>query len=64
MLVIIREKASTEILKKVSEDLDGYVKVVVDLRRKTFLPAAHCMLTAKNFCWNTGARRLICGAGV
>ncbi|MDP2906168.1 MAG: DUF5674 family protein [Candidatus Omnitrophota bacterium] len=34
MLLIIREKASEEILKKVAEDLKGYIKVVVDIRRK------------------------------
>lgn len=34
MLLIIREKASEEILKKIAEDFDGYVKVVVDVRRK------------------------------
>lgn len=34
MLLIIREKANEEILKKIAEDLDGYVKVVVDVKRK------------------------------
>ncbi len=34
MLLIIKQKASEEILKKVAEDLDGYVKVVVDIHRK------------------------------
>ncbi len=34
MLLIIRQKANKEILKKVAEDLNGYVKVVVDIRRK------------------------------
>jgi hypothetical protein len=34
MLLIVREKASAEILQKVAEDLDRYVKVVVDVRRK------------------------------
>lgn len=32
--MIIREKANEETLKKIAEDLDGYVKVVVDLKRK------------------------------
>ena len=32
--MIIRKKAEEDILKKVAEDLDGYVKVVVDLQRK------------------------------
>ena len=34
MPLIIREKANEEILKKVADDLDGYVKVVVDVKRK------------------------------
>ncbi|MGA2774476.1 MAG: DUF5674 family protein [Candidatus Omnitrophota bacterium] len=34
MLLIIREKASEEIISKVAEDLKGYIKVVVDVRRK------------------------------
>ena len=34
MLLIIREKASEEILSSVAEDLKGYIKVVVDVRRK------------------------------
>lgn len=34
MLLIIRQKADKDILGKIAEDLDGYVKVVVDVRRK------------------------------
>jgi hypothetical protein len=34
MLLIVRQKADEETLKKVAEDIDGYVKVVVDVRRK------------------------------
>ena len=34
MLLIIKQKADEDILKKVSEDLDGYVKVVVDIKRR------------------------------
>ena len=34
MLLIIREKAGEEIISKVAEDLEGYIKVVVDVRRK------------------------------
>ncbi|MDP2928576.1 MAG: DUF5674 family protein [Candidatus Omnitrophota bacterium] len=33
MLLIIRKKADEEIINKVSEDLNGYVKVVVDIKR-------------------------------
>ena len=34
MLLIIREKASEKTLNEVAEDLKGYIKVVVDIRRK------------------------------
>lgn len=34
MLLLITSKADEEILKKVAEDLDGYIKFVVDLERK------------------------------
>jgi len=34
MLVLLGKKASTDILKKVSEDLDGYVKFVVDIQKE------------------------------
>lgn len=33
MLMIIKDKADEETLKKVAEDLEGYIKVVVDLER-------------------------------
>ena len=34
MLLIIRSKVDPETLKKVAEDLKGYIKVVVDVKRK------------------------------
>ncbi len=34
MLIIIRSKINSETLKQVAEDLKGYIKVVVDVRRK------------------------------
>jgi hypothetical protein len=34
MLLVIREKANEEILSKVAEDFKGYIKLVVDVRRK------------------------------
>jgi len=34
MLLIIRQKAAKEELKKIAEDFQGYVKVVVDLQRE------------------------------
>ena len=33
MLLIIRNKVDAETLKRVAEDLKGYIKVVVDVRR-------------------------------
>lgn len=34
MLILIKQKVSEDILKKVAEDLDGYIKVVVDLEQE------------------------------
>lgn len=34
MLLIMRQKANEEVLKDISQDLDGYVKIVVDIQRK------------------------------
>ena len=34
MLLIIRAKIDSETRKKIAEDLKGYIKVVVDVRRK------------------------------
>ncbi len=34
MLIIIKDKASEETLKKASKDFEGYVKVVVDIERE------------------------------
>ena len=34
MLIIVRSKVDPETLKKIAEDLKGYIKVVVDVRRK------------------------------
>lgn len=35
MIKIIRSKADENILNEVARDFDGYIKVVVDIRRKT-----------------------------
>jgi len=34
MLLIVRAKIDSRTLKKIAEDLKGYIKVVVDIRRK------------------------------
>ncbi len=34
MIVILKDKVDNETLKKVAEDLDGYVKFVVDVEKK------------------------------
>ncbi len=34
MLLIVRAKIDSQIRKKIAEDLKGYIKVVVDVRRK------------------------------
>ena len=34
MLIIIRDKVHSESLKRIAEDLKGYIKIVVDVRRR------------------------------
>lgn len=34
MFLIIREKADEETIKKVAQDLNGYIKVIVDVERR------------------------------
>lgn len=34
MLLVIRKKASKEEIKKMASDLDGYIKIVVDVERE------------------------------
>jgi hypothetical protein len=34
MLLIVRAKTDSQTLKKIAEDLKGYIKIVVDLRRE------------------------------
>ena len=34
MIIIIRKKATHEEIKKMAEDLKGYIKVVIDIERK------------------------------
>ena len=34
MLLIVRAKIDSETRKKIAEDLKGYIKIVVDVRRK------------------------------
>ena len=34
MLILLTKKADQEILKKVAKDLDGYVKVVIDVKKR------------------------------
>lgn len=34
MIIILRSKANDDALKKIAEDLEGYIKVVVDVHRK------------------------------
>lgn len=37
MLLIVRTKIDPETRKKIAEDLKGYIKVVVDIRRKVLV---------------------------
>lgn len=34
MLIVIKKRAAKEEIKKMAEDLDGYIKVVIDIEKK------------------------------
>lgn len=65
MLLIIREKANEEILKKIADDLDGYVKVVVDLKRKILAGGGKLHMDGEKLLLQDGSRQSdVWGAGI
>ncbi len=65
MLLIIREKANEEILKKIAEDLDGYVKVVVDVRRKILAAGGKLHTDGEKLMLEDGSKQAdLWGAGI
>ncbi len=65
MLLIIREKAKKEILQDIAEDLDGYVKVVVDVRRKILAAGGKLHSDAERIMLEDGSKQSdLWGAGI
>ena len=65
MLLIIREKANEEILKKIADDLDGYVKVVIDLKRKILAGGGKLHMDGEKLLLQDGSRQSdVWGAGI
>ena len=57
MLFIIRQKADEETLKKAAEDLNGYVKVVVDIRRKILSAGGKMHVDGERLLLQDGSRQ-------
>jgi len=65
MLLIIKQKAGENILKKVAEDLDGYVKVVVDVRRGILAAGGKLHVDCERSLLNDGSKQVdLWGAGI
>ena len=65
MLTIIRSKINSEILKQVAEDLKGYVKVVVDVRRKILSAGGEKHVDGEQLLLKDGSRQEdLWGAGL
>lgn len=65
MLLIIREKTNEEILKKIADDLDGYVKVVVDLKRKILAGGGKLHVDGEKLLLQDGSKQSdLWGAGI
>ncbi len=65
MPLIIREKANEEILKKVADDFDGYVKVVVDVKRKILAAGGKLHVDGEKLLLQDGSKQAdLWGAGI
>ena len=65
MLLIIRQKADEESLKKIAEDLDGYVKVVVDIKRKILSAGGKLHVDGERLLLQDGSKQAdLWGAGI
>jgi len=65
MLLIIRQKADEDSLKKVAEDLDGYVKVVVDIKRKILSAGGKLHVDGEKLLLQDGSKQAdLWGAGI
>ena len=65
MLLIIREKANEEALKKIADDLDGYVKVVVDTKRNILAAGGKLHTDGERMMLEDGSRQAdLWGGGI
>ena len=65
MLLIIRTRIDTGSLKKVAEDLKGYVKVVVDIKRKILSAGGQKHVDGEQLLLKEGSRQEdLWGAGL
>jgi len=65
MLLIIKQKADEDTLKKVSEDLDGYVKVVVDIKRRILSAGGRLHSDGERLLLEDGSKQAdLWGAGI
>jgi hypothetical protein len=65
MLLIIRQKADKEILEMVAKDLDGYVKVTVDIRKKTLSAGGQLHVDGEKVLMEDGGKQAdIWGGGI
>ena len=65
MLLIVRKKADEKVLKKVAEDLKGYVKVTVDIKRGIMAAGGELHVDGEKMLLEDGSRQTdIWGGGI
>ena len=57
MILIVSKKATFEEIKKMSEDFDGYIKVVVDLEKKIFAGGGKRHFDAEQLLLSKGSKQ-------
>jgi len=65
MLLIVRQKADGDTLKKIAEDLDGYVKVVVDIKRRILSAGGKLHVDGESILLRDGSKQVdLWGGGI
>jgi len=65
MLLIVRAKIDSETRKKIAEDLKGYIKIVVDVRRKILAAGGEKHVDGEQLLLEDGSRQEdLWGAGL
>ena len=65
MLLIIRKKADEETVKKISEDLNGYVKVTIDVKRRILAAGGTLHVDSERLLLDDGSRQAdLWGGGI